>query len=174
MNKLTLGKYHILVVVAVLAATVVLLSCRQGKQENVKSSADKARENVVSWMESMKLEYPGYQPAEFGELTPRYNKSNITFHLYNLIEQERSKPSPSERAIDSLENLLRDNPGELLGYSITHKYNVKDISGEIRQVESLFLLDTLLRVITVLDADAYDQIMDEELFFRPESKDSTL
>jgi len=67
MNKLTLGKYHILVVVAVLAATVVLLSCRQSKQENVKSSADKARENVVSWMESMKLEYPGYQPAEFGE-----------------------------------------------------------------------------------------------------------
>jgi len=172
MNKFTFEKFYTLVLVAVMTVAGLQVSCRQVKPDNEKSAADKAKENVVSWMSSMQSEYPDYHSVEFGELTPRYNKNNITFHLYNLVEQERSKLSPSKKVIDSLENLLKENPGELLGYSITHKYNVKDISGETRQVESLLLLDTLLRVITVLDADAYDQIMDEELFFRPESKDS--
>lgn len=166
-------KVNFSILITAILSIVVLTSCSKSSKPDQKTPTDKAKENINGWMMSKTSEYPSYKSIGFGELTPRYQKSNRTYQLYNLIEQEKAKSTPNKNTIDSLENLLNSNKGEFLGYTITHKYYIKSIAGETIENENLFFLDSLFRIITILNADAYDQIMDEKLIFRQEATDST-
>lgn len=156
----------------VIVCVAVFVACNKSSKKEEKTSKEKATESINGWMVSKTNEYPSYKALEYGELTPRYQKSNRTYQLYNLIEEEKSKQNPNKNAIDSLENLLNSNKGEFLGYTIIHKYQTKSVAGEIIENENLFFLDSLFRIITILNADAYDQIMDEKLIFRQELSDT--
>ncbi|MGE0077379.1 MAG: hypothetical protein AB7S48_05920 [Bacteroidales bacterium] len=160
-----------ILIIALVSATVII-SCNKSSKNGNKTSTAKAQESINAWMVSKINEYPNYKPVGFGELTPRYQKSNRTYQLYNLIEEEKSKSTPNKKTIDSLENLLNSNKGEFLGYTIMHKYQTKSMAGETVENENLFFLDSLYRIITILNSDAYDQIMDEKLIFRQELTDS--
>ncbi|HPD94668.1 MAG TPA: hypothetical protein PLA24_02140 [Tenuifilaceae bacterium] len=150
---------------------IVLLSCGHNSQNN--SPEEKVKTNITNWIKSRPSEYNEYQPINFGPLTARYRKDSRTIQLYSLLEDEKNKTNPNQDIIDSLQNLLKKTPGTLLGYTITHKYQTKNVAGETITSENLFFLDSLYRIVTILNEDAYDQIMDEELFFRPEKSDST-
>ncbi len=162
------SKHYIPLALMLLVAVISCKSNKTGEQ----SPSDKAQENIRAWLASKPIDYPGYNPVAFGELTSRYQQSNRTFQLNNLIEAEKSKPQPNPTSIDSLENLLKMNKGEFLGYTILHKYTTQSVAGETVENENLFFLDSLFRIITILNADAYDQIMDEKLIFRQESVDT--
>lgn len=150
----------------------IIVACNKTSKKEEKSSTEKATESINGWMVSKTNEYPNYKAIEYGELTPRYQESNRTYQLYNLIEEEKSKQNPNTNTIDSLENLLNSNKGEFLGYTMIHKYQTKSVAGELIENENLFFLDSLFRIITILNADAYDQIMDEKLIFRQELSDT--
>lgn len=161
-------KRNISLLIVALLSIFIVFSCNKSSKKEEKSHTEKATESISGWMVSKTNEYPDYKSVEFGELTPRFQKSNRTYQLYNLIEEEKSKETPNQKTIDSLETLLNSNMGEFLGYTIIHKYNTKSVAGETILNENLFFLDSLFRIITILNADAYDQIMDEKLIFRQE------
>ncbi len=165
-------KRNISLLVVALLSVFIVISCNKSSKNDKKSNTEKAKESINGWMINKTSEYPNYKSVEFGELTPRFQKSNRTYQLYNLIEEEKSKATPNQNTIDSLETLLNSNMGEFLGYTMIHKYNTKSIAGEVIENENLFFLDSLFRIITILNADAYDQIMDEKLIFRQEMIDS--
>lgn len=163
-------KRNILVLLA--SALIGLSACNTSSKKSEATPSDKAKESIDKWMGSKPSEYPNYKPVDFGELTPRYQRSNKTYHLYNLIEEEKAKANPSQERLDSLSDLLDQNKGEFLGYTILHKYLIKNNTGEIIENENLFFLDSVFRIITILNADAYDQIMNEKLIFRQELPDT--
>lgn len=160
------------ILVLLVLGVIGLLACNTSSQKNEATPTDKAQKSIDNWMASKPTEYPNYKAIDFGELTPRYQRSNKTYHLYNLIEEEKAKSNPSQEKLDSLSNLLEQNKGEFLGYTILHKYLIKNNTGEIIESENLFFLDSVFRIITILNADAYDQIMNEKLIFRQELPDT--
>lgn len=162
-----------MLVLSVVYTVLLFTSCKASKTEEEKSPTVKAEESINNWMGTKTTDYPAYKSVSFGDLTPRYQKSNRTYQLHTLIEIEKSKQNPNQNTLDSLENLLNSNRGEFLGYTIVHKYQTESVAGEIIENENLFFLDSLFRIITILNADAYDQIMDEKLIFRQEEADTS-
>lgn len=160
---------------------IALLSCLAGimmalcycgspsKEVNVTTNQAKAQESITRWMNSNLEEYPKYTPVQFGELTPRYEKTDRTFQLNDLIEQEQTKNPLNQKKLDSLKTLLDGNRGLLLGYTVLHKYRTTNLAGETKNNESLFFLDTSFRVATILNPEAFDLILDEKIIFRPDS-----
>jgi hypothetical protein len=89
--------------------------------------------------------------------------------LESLIYEEIAlNPNGSEK-LDSLKNIQQNNMGNLMGYIILHKYETSNIAGEKFANESLFFLDTVFRVATVLNPEAFDQILIERHVFRLDS-----
>ncbi|MGD9977805.1 MAG: hypothetical protein AB7S54_07710 [Bacteroidales bacterium] len=165
-------KRHYSILALITVVMFASLSCSKTGKKEIMTPADKAKESINTWMVSNKAEYPDYKSIEFGALTPRYQRTSRAYQLSNLMEQEKAKPTPNQGTLDSLDRLLNSNKGEFLGYTITHKYQTKTLAGEMLESENLFFLDSLFRIITILNADAYDQIMDEKLIFRQEIADT--
>lgn len=157
---------------ALLIGLAVFGSCKQEVKKQASTPDDIVQQSIKSWMENHKNEYPNYVPLEFGELTPRYRFNSRTHSIEISLNAETSKDRPNQNTIDSLKRLLDENSTDFLGYTITHQFTTKGIDGEVKKYEKLFFIDPQNRVITVLNADAWDLIMDKELFFRPESPDS--
>lgn len=158
--------------IALLAA--ILLACN-GAGTNNKSTdvqLDSAKASISSWMTKHANDYPGYKPIEFGKLTPRYERNSYTYLLICNIEEEKTSATPNRAKIDSLQRTLHSFKNYFLGYTILHKYSTEGQYGDYRTFENLFFLDSNFNIITVLGPDAYDQIMDEKLMFRPETPDS--
>ena len=159
-------------IIGIAVSAVIIFACNTVSKKDNASPSDKAKESINGWMASKTNDYPNYKSVRFGELTPRYQRNSRTYQLYNLIEEEKAKSIPNQQTVDSLQRLLNSNKGEFLGYTIIHYYQTKSVAGEIIENENLFFLDSLFRIITILNADAYDQIMDEKLIFRQELQDS--
>ncbi|QKG80681.1 hypothetical protein [Tenuifilum thalassicum] len=149
-----------------------ILSCNQETKDKLAKEDKKAQESIKKWIENRADEYPYYTPLEFGELTPRYRFNSRTHSIATAIEKENNAEQPDIKKLDSLKNMLKTNKEDFLGYTITHRFTTKGIDGQITTHEKLFFIDGEYRVITVLNVDAWDLIMDKELFFKPESPDS--
>jgi len=166
MKKYTLN--YLLALGAISA--IILSSCNDPSNKKISETPlVKAKESIFKWMDNNQKEYPKYQSVEFGEITARYERTERTAQLNDLIEQERVKPEVNQQKLDSLIDLLTKNKGLLLGYTLQHKYKTTTDAGEIIDHESLFFLDSSFRVATILNPDAYDMILDEKLIFRPDS-----
>ncbi len=157
---------------ALLIGLAVIVSCKQETKKQAATTDEIVQQSIKSWMENRKEEYPNYVPLEFGELTPRYRFNSRTHSIEIALNTEKSKDNPNQNTLDSLKRLLNENSTDFLGYTITHQFTTKGIDGEVKKDEKLFFIDPQNRVITVLNSDAWDLIMDKELFFRPESPDS--
>ena len=152
------------------AALIFISSCTVSEKKEITSTPQsKAEESILSWMDYNKEEYPKYKPLGFGEVTARFERTDRTIQLNDLIEVEKAKPNASQQKLDSLKDLLAKNKGLFLGYIIKHKYETTSIAGEVFKDEKLFFLDTSFRVLTILNPDAFDMILDEKLIFRPDS-----
>ncbi|MBN1988529.1 MAG: hypothetical protein JW783_03945 [Bacteroidales bacterium] len=158
----------------ILTLAIVLLSffssCNISSKKEQDTPQSKAEQSITLWMESSIDEHPKYKPLGFSEVTPRYERTDRTLQLTNLIEEERAKNESSPK-LDSLKSLLENNKGLLLGYTILHRYSTTGIDGEVTIKEDLFFLDSTFRVATILNPDAFDQILNEKLLFRPDSMD---
>lgn len=130
----------------------------------------KAEDAVKSWMQNSK-EYPYYKPVVFGDLSARYEKTDRTIQLSIQIGEEEaiSKESGNTQKLDSLKKLMDQNKGNLLGYIIPHKFQETNLAGETLNRELLFFLDTSFRVASALTPESFDFILDEKVFFRPDS-----
>ncbi|MHC1705682.1 MAG: hypothetical protein AB9846_17405 [Tenuifilaceae bacterium] len=157
-----------LLVSGILTAAV-LLSCNVSNKEKNETPLLKAKDSIYKWMDDNKDEYPNYQPVEFGEITARYERTDRTAQLHDLIELEKANTELNQHKLDSLLSLLAKNKGLLLGYTLNHRYKTTSEMGEILEHENLFFLDSSFRVATILNPDAYDMILDEKLIFRPDS-----
>jgi hypothetical protein len=155
---------------------VVLLintSCKSPKKDEGSHAYTKqeiAEDAIKSWMLTSK-EYPHYKPVVFGDLAPRYEKSNRTLLLTIQIAEEEilSQANGDKQKLDSLKNEIEKYKGDLLGYLIPHKFTEKNLAGETLTKELLFFLDTTLRIASVLSPESFDFIMDERVFFRLDS-----
>ncbi len=147
-------------------------SCKQESKKQVATTDEIVQQSIKNWIENRKDEYPNYTPKEFGELTPRYKFNSRTHSIEVALYNEKAKENPNQNTIDSLKGMLNVNSSDFLGYTITHRFTTKGIDGEVKNEEKLFFIDSQFRVITVLNSDAWDLIMDKELFFRPETADS--
>lgn len=158
----------------IITITVVLLSllcsCNIGSKKEQDTPQAKAEQSITQWMENSNDEHPKYKSLSFSEITPRYERTDRTLQLTNLIEEERAKNENSPK-LDSLKNLLENNMGLLLGYTILHRYSTTGVDGEPKIKEELFFLDPNFRVATILNPEAFDQILNEKLLFRPDSMD---
>jgi hypothetical protein len=167
-SKLFSNSLFILLVVLAIA-----FSCSSPKTEGSSheyTKQERAEDAIKSWMLSSK-EYPHYKPVVFGDITARYEKSNRTLLLSIQIaeEEELSKATGDKQRLDSLKNEIEKYRGDLLGYLIPHKFTEKNLAGETLTKELLFFLDTALRVASVLSPESFDYIMDERVFFRPDT-----
>lgn len=155
-----------------LLGIVALAACKQEGKKQAATTSQVVQQSISTWIENRKDEYPGYSPIEFGELTPRYRFNSRTHSIEVALNDELLKQKPNPNTIDSLKRLLNENSNDFLGYTIVHKFTTKGIDGEVKTQEKLFFIDSHYRVITVLNSDAWDLIMDKELFFKPETPDS--
>lgn len=156
---------------AVLFVLIALVSCTQkpkDEQQNKNTKQDLAVSAIEKWMQG-NSDYEGYKPIEFGEINPRFERTPRSMQVESLIEVELAiNPDGSEK-LDSLKNIQLNNMGNLMGYIILHKYETSNIAGEKFVNESLFFLDTTFRVATVLNPEAFDQILIERHVFRLDS-----
>lgn len=145
-------------------------SCSVKEKQDKKPSLElKASESITNWMTDNPDEYPMYKSLAFGELTPRYERTDRTLQLNDLIENEKSKEVVNQKKLDSLLNLLESNKGLLMGYTILHKYQITNVAGETIENECLFFLDSTFRIASILNPDSYDLILDPKIIFRPDS-----
>jgi hypothetical protein len=159
-----------------LIVLVFAVSCKGPKtkeNEHVFSKQEIAEEAIRSWMHNSK-EHNHYKPVVFGDITPRYEKSNRTLQLSIQISEEevRSITTGNPKKLDSLKNEIEKYRGDLLGYLIAHKFSERNLAGETLNKELLFFLDTALRVASVLSPESFDFIMDEKVFFRLDTLES--
>ncbi len=152
-----------------ISISLLLLGCVPStKQESEESSQEAlARQTITEWMGSSD-DYPQYTPMGFGALTPRYERTDRSIQLATLIMEEETADAVNTAKLDSLRNLLERSKGPLLGYIILHQYQTTSIAGEVTKHESLFFLDSTLRVGAVLDPEAFDLILDEKIIYRHE------
>jgi len=170
MMKMLKIKIGTIASICIIAA--MLLSCKSETKKEPMDSTQKALVTIQKWVENHSSDYPHYTPMEFGALTPRYKFNSRTHQILSSLEEEKTKDTPNWRLIDSLQLLLDENKTDLLGYTIVHRFTTKALNGEVSEEEKIFFLDTLYRMVTVLNADSWDLIMDKELFFNPETPDS--
>ena len=134
----------------------------------VPTKQQRAEDAIKSWMLKSK-EHPFYKPIVFGDITPRYERTNRSFQLNALVEEELVRSPEGSAKLDSLKNLQNENQGNLLGYIIIHKYSTTNMAGETFNNESLFFLDTAFRVASVLNPESFDMILNERPFYRLDS-----
>jgi len=169
-------KIFSLTTIILLGLLIVLLNAC--KSNEIKTTADEklllAKESIAYWVENNADEYPYYKLVEFGDVTPRYLRTDRTIQLNDLIAQEQAKAEVDQKKLDSLNNLLESNKGLLMGYTIIHKYQTTNLAGEVLNNELLFFLDSTFRVASILDPEAFDLSLDpKSLFeFEQETKDS--
>ena len=146
------------------------VGCNHTKRENenpLKEKQEIAEEAITSWIINTN-EYLDYKPVVFGEISARYVRNSHTLPLllalYNAkdLGQDKSK-------VDSLSRQLASIEGSLLGYLLVHKFQDVNIAGETISHELLFFLDTNLHVASALPPESFDHILDERVFFRPDS-----
>ncbi|HNV81655.1 MAG TPA: hypothetical protein PLO02_07990 [Tenuifilaceae bacterium] len=133
------------------------------------SKQQRAEDAIKSWMFE-NYEYPDYKPIVFGQVNARYERSERTLQLMTMIEKKENEDGGKGHTaeVDSLKTLLEQNLGELLGYTILHKFSITNLAGEPVETECLFLLDTLFRVASVLNPEEFDLILTEKVFYRVE------
>lgn len=159
-----------------IAVALSLNSCKGPEGSDkvfLPTKQQKAEDAVKSWMQNSK-EYPYYKPVVFGDLSPRYEKTDRTIQLSIQITEEEalSQELGNTQKLDSLKNLLEQNKGNLLGYIIPHKFQETNLAGETLNRELLFFLDTSFRVASALTPESFDFILDEKVFFRPDSAEN--
>lgn len=166
MKNLTLRYLQTIGIITLLTIS----SCNAPNKKDISvTPQEKAKESILKWMNSNAEEYPKYQPLEFGEITARYERTDRSAQLVDLIETEKAKPKINKHKLDSLKTLMEKNKGLLLGYTLQHKYQTTSNAGELLKDEKLFFLDTSFHVLTILNLDAYDMILDQKLIFKPDS-----
>jgi hypothetical protein len=154
-----------------LALIILQLSCSEEKKKNIAtlSLQEKAKVSINNWVRKHPEEYKKYRPISFEEFTVRYERTELTHYLSDKIEFEQAKPVINKHRLDSLKALLDKNKGLLMGYTIIHKYQTKNVAGETIKQEELVFLDSVFHVATILSPDAYDMILDQKIIFRPDS-----
>jgi len=130
---------------------------------------EKAKVSINSWVRKHPEDFKKYKPIAFEDFTARYERTELTHYLSDKIEAENAKLVINQHKVDSLKALLDKNKGILMGYTILHKYQTKNLAGEVLKHEDLVFLDTTFHVATVLNPDAYDMILDLKLIFKPDS-----
>lgn len=165
-----------LLLLTTLALTLSFASCKESRTKEADFTPTKqqmAEDAIKQWMQKSQ-DYAYYKPVVFGDLSPRYEKTDRTLQLSILISEEEalSKETGKTHKLDSLKNLLDSNKGNLLGYIIPHKFQEKNIAGETLNKELLFFLDTSFRVASALTPESFDYILDEKVFFRPDSAEN--
>ena len=145
-------------------------SCKEVKKEEsfTPTKQQRAEDAIKNWMLKSN-EYPYYTPIVFGDVTPRFERTDRAFQLSMLVAEELSQNPDGSARLDSLKKLQNENPGDLLGYIILHKYTTKNIAGEVINNENLFFLDTTFRVASVLNPESFDMILNEKPFYRLDS-----
>ncbi|RPH33003.1 MAG: hypothetical protein EHM93_06730 [Bacteroidales bacterium] len=148
------------------------LSCNkvaEKKPASISVLQERAKVSINNWVRKHPDEFIKYKPIAFEAFTARYERTEMTSYLSDKVEEEMAKPTVNQHKVDSLKNLLEKNKGILMGYTILHKYQTKNITGEVVKHEDLVFLDSTFHVATILNPDAYDMIMDLKLIFRPDS-----
>lgn len=154
--------------------TFILFGCNGGgeqvQQDKIVDKQEIAEEAVKTWM-IQSNEYPHYKPVVFGDLTPRYERSSRTLQLTIEIANEEaiSNASGDKQRLDSLKSEIAKYRKDLLGYLLPHKFQELNMAGETINRELLFFLDTTLSVASALPPESFDYILDEKVFFRPDS-----
>ena len=149
---------------------IFLLSCSSNKPATTDEKVVLAKESITKWVENNASDYPHYKSIEFGELVPRYERTDRTLQLNDLIAQEQAKSEINQKKLDSLKTLLESNKGLLMGYTIIHKYQTTNLAGEVINNELLFFLDSTFRVASILDPESYDLSLDPKSLFKPETE----
>lgn len=153
---------------SILLIVMLLAGCNTQKSEDTQplTKQQRAEDAIKEWMFKSN-EYPHYKPIVFGDLTPRYERSNRTLQLLIQIgeEEARSKETGNTERLDSLRAIMERNKGNLLGYILPHKFQEKNLGGETLNQELLFFLDTSLRVASVMEPESFDHILDETVFY---------
>ncbi|NVO09140.1 MAG: hypothetical protein HXX16_04175 [Bacteroidales bacterium] len=164
-----LNRIHLIALGASLL--LIQLSCSTTTDKKVDKSTlqEKAKVSINNWVRKHPEEYKKYKPISFEDFTVRYEKTELTHYLSDKIEEEQAKPTVNKHVLDSLKNLLENNKGLLMGYTIIHKYHTKSVTGEVINHKDLVFLDTIFRIATILEPDAYDMILDQKIIFRPDS-----
>lgn len=159
------------------ASTIVCLlllaafSCKNPQKFDdkfVPSKQQRAEDAIKGWM-LKNNENPHYKPIVFGDITPRYERTDRTFQLATLVEEELVRSPQGSQKLDSLKNLQSQDKGNLLGYIVLHKYSTTNMAGETFNIENLFFLDTAYRVASVLNPESFDMILNERPFYRLDS-----
>ncbi|HOP05352.1 MAG TPA: hypothetical protein PL017_13120 [Tenuifilaceae bacterium] len=150
--------------------TMLAFSCKEVKKEGcfTPTKQQRAEDAIKNWMLKSN-DHPHYAPVVFGDVTPRFEQTNRSFQLSMLIAEEESLNPDGSAKLDSLKMLQNENPGNLLGYIVLHKYTTKNIAGETISNENLFFLDTAFRVASVLNPESFDMILNEKTFYRLDS-----
>ncbi len=166
-------KSHLSTVLIALTLAASLLSCNSkppAQEKILQNKQEIAEDAIKTWMIKSN-EYPHYKPIVFGDLTPRYHKTSQTLQLSIQIadELEASKISGDKHKLDSLNAEIAKYKGDLMGYLIPHKFQETNIAGETINRELLFFMDSSLRVASALPPESFDFILDERVFFRPDS-----
>lgn len=130
---------------------------------------EKAKVSINSWVRKHPEDFVKYKPIAFEDFTARYERTELTHYLSDRIEEEKAKSAINQHRLDSLKALLDKNKGILMGYTIVHKYQTKNLAGEVLKHEDLVFLDTTFHVATILSPDAYDMILDLKLIFKQDS-----
>ena len=166
-------KARVILAITLLSVLVLSMPSCKNKPLEVKIPQTKqeiAEDTIKIWM-IRSNEYPHYKPIVFGDLTPHYYKSSSTLQLSIQIadEIEASNLSEDKHTLDSLYAEIAKYKGDFLGYLIPHKFQETNIAGETINCELLFFLDTTLRITSALPPESFDYILDERVFFRPDS-----
>jgi hypothetical protein len=164
---------NVLLKVLIVCFAISLTACKkQQKTESgfVPTKQQIAEDAIKAWMINSK-EYPHYRAVVFGDLTPRYLRTNRTLQLTIQISEEEihSQQTGNTQRLDSLKAIMERHKGDMLGYIIAHKFQEINIAGETINRELLFFLDTSLRIASVLNPESFDYILDEKVFFRLDS-----
>lgn len=160
--------YHTLMVSLMMLAVISCKGPQKPDQGFIPTHQQRAEDAIKSWMLNSN-EHPHYKPVVFGEITPRYERTDRVFQISMLVQEEMAKSPEGSARLDSLKKLQNTNQGNLLGYIILHKYSTKNMAGEIINNESLFFLDTAFRVASVLNPESFDMILNEKPFYKLDS-----
>jgi hypothetical protein len=160
-------------ILSLVLLSAFVISCKSPNKSDTKpiqTKQEKAEDAIRTWIQKSN-EYPHYKPIVFGELTPRYQRSDRTLNLSIQIseEEEAIKKSGNRQRLDSLKLELEKHKADMLGYLLPHKFQEKNMAGEKITRELLFFLDTSLRVASALTPESFDHILDEKVFFKLDS-----
>lgn len=160
------------ILIAGLILIVLAFSCTKVEKKrpvDISVLQEKAKVSVNNWVRKHPSEFRKYKPIAFEDFTARYERTELTYDLSDKLEMEKAKPTINQHKIDSLKKLLEKNKGILLGYTILHKYQTKNVAGEAIKHQDLVFLDTNFHVASILAPDAYDMILDQKIIFRLDS-----